>query len=666
MTIEELDALYDEFNKEFPIESLESMPIEKYTSINNDSFSYWVEFKTKPLGNISGSTSLIYGIYKYKDKPTTMKGTLNNENYSWWKKFGQTQEEAYNIVRQRVVEIANAARSGEYEKIDEIDFGNMYKWKIAYLYSEKKLPNWFAPKGLKWISKNNGMENTEKATMSSLYRYLIKSAGEHNLQEFMREEWGKYQSSDEYLAEIDKENTDKENMGVQYWMYAPGENAYKWEEFYNKGIISIGWGDIGDISKYETRNKIAEALREQRKTDYPYKMPSLALFQFYKDMKPGDIVFVKKGRKKIIGRGVVTGEYQYVESEGDDYNNVRTVNWTHNQEIEHPGNAVLKTLTNITQYTDYVEQLNSLFDIDESVEIETESNEPKYEIYTKDDFLKEVYLESESYDTLKNLLERKKNIILQGPPGVGKTFCAKRLAYSLMGEKDKSRVKMIQFHQSYSYEDFFMGFRPDEDTNGFKLKTGVFYDFCKKAQDDLENKYYFIIDEINRGNLSKIFGELFMLIESDKRGPNFELEVTYKKEKFYVPKNVYIIGMMNTADRSLAMIDYALRRRFSFYSLEPAFESSSFSEKLNEIGDDKYASLVSKIIELNDEISNDEALGKGFCIGHSYLCNVTKEKIQDSLEEIIDYEIIPLLEEYWFDEPKRIEEWSRKLKESIV
>ena len=262
MTIEELDALYDEFNKEFPIESLGKMPIEKYTSINNDSFSYWVEFKTKALGNISGSTSLIYGIYKYKDKPTSMKGTLNNENYSWWKKFGQTQEEAYKTVRERVVEIANAARSGEYEKIDDIDFGNMYKWKIAYLYSEKKLPNWFAPRGLKWISKNNGMEDTKKATMSSLYRYLIKSAGERNLQDFMREELGKYQVSDEYLAENDKDNTDKEITGVQYWMYAPGENAYKWEEYYNKGIISIGWRDIGDISKYETRNKIAEALRE--------------------------------------------------------------------------------------------------------------------------------------------------------------------------------------------------------------------------------------------------------------------------------------------------------------------------------------------------------------------------------------------------------------------
>ena len=156
--------------------------------------------------------------------------------------------------------------------------------------------------------------------------------------------------------------------------------------------------------------------------------------------------------------------------------------------------------------------------------------------YTKEDFLNDVYISSEKYDSLVSLLNHKLNVILQGAPGVGKTFAAKRLAYSMMGVKDQNRVMMIQFHQSYSYEDFIMGFRPSE--TGFELKKGAFYNFCKKAEIDSDNEYFFIIDEINRGNLSKIFGELFMLIESDKRG--IQLQLLYSDEKFSVPKNVYI------------------------------------------------------------------------------------------------------------------------------
>mgnify|MGYP003290409451 CR=1 FL=1 len=242
------------------------------------------------------------------------------------------------------------------------------------------------------------------------------------------------------------------------------------------------------------------------------------------------------------------------------------------------------------------------------------------------------------YNTLVGLIRTKKNVILQGAPGVGKTFAAKRLAYSMMGVKDQNRVMMIQFHQSYSYEDFIMGFRPSE--NGFELKKGAFYNFCKRAEIDSDNEYFFIIDEINRGNLSKIFGELFMLIESDKRG--IQLQLLYSGEKFAVPKNVYIIGMMNTADRSLAMIDYALRRRFSFVNMEPGFNTAGFKKYLEQ--NPKFRALTAKIVELNAKITADASLGKGFCIGHSYLC-----KPDSDIKSIIKYDLIPLIEEYWFD-----------------
>lgn len=277
--------------------------------------------------------------------------------------------------------------------------------------------------------------------------------------------------------------------------------------------------------------------------------------------------------------------------------------------------------------------------------------------YIKKDFLQEVYISSEKYEEVKNLLLRKKNIILQGAPGVGKTYMAKRLAYSIMEEKEDDKIMCIQFHQSYSYEDFIEGYRPTE--NGFKLERGVFYNFCKKAENDPTNKYFFIIDEINRGNLSKIFGELLMLIENDKR--NARLTLTYSKVSFSVPENVYIIGMMNTADRSLAIMDYALRRRFSFYNIEPAFENEKFKKYQETLNSEILNKTIEKIKRLNEVIEKDVSLGKGFKIGHSYFCNLNEKNIDETIESILKYEIIPLIEEYWFDDNTTFENWKKNL-----
>ena len=273
-------------------------------------------------------------------------------------------------------------------------------------------------------------------------------------------------------------------------------------------------------------------------------------------------------------------------------------------------------------------------------------------------------MDEERYGATVGVLRAKKNIILQGAPGVGKTFAAKRLAYSMMGVKDASRVMLIQFHQSYSYEDFIEGYRPSGA--GFELVKGAFYSFCKKAADDEENDYFFIIDEINRGNLSKIFGELFMLIESDKRGPKNKLQLLYSRELFYVPRNVHIIGMMNTADRSLAMLDYALRRRFAFVELRPAFESGGFLDYCAGLDNPKFEALVREAESLNRAITEDESLGEGFCIGHSYFCNMDADTCTDAaLASIVEYELIPMLKEYWFDEPGKIREWADRLRRSL-
>lgn len=288
--------------------------------------------------------------------------------------------------------------------------------------------------------------------------------------------------------------------------------------------------------------------------------------------------------------------------------------------------------------------------------------------YTKEDFLKDVFLTESEYDKLHSLVLRKKNIILQGAPGVGKTFSAKRLAYSIIGEKNENRICMVQFHQNYSYEDFIMGYRPN-DSGGFELQSGVFYNFCIRCNENPDKPYFFIIDEINRGNLSKIFGELLMLIETDKRGEKNSLNLVYERKLFYIPENLHIIGMMNTADRSLAMIDYALRRRFSFYTMQPAFENSDkngFSDYPAEIHCQLYHSVIAKIRELNDTIRKDSTLGKGFEIGHSYFAPENKADIDDEwVRGVVEYEIIPLIEEYWFDNDKMVDEWTKALYQAI-
>lgn len=267
----------------------------------------------------------------------------------------------------------------------------------------------------------------------------------------------------------------------------------------------------------------------------------------------------------------------------------------------------------------------------------------------------DVFLPKQTVDTLITVFRAKKNMILQGPPGVGKSFIAKSLAYALIGDADEQRVAMIQFHQSYAYEDFMQGYRPTDGGN-FELKNGIFFEFCKKAARDKDRGYVFIIDEINRGNLSKIFGEAMMLIEPDKRGDAFKIALTYSKtatDHFSVPANVHILGLMNTADRSLALVDYALRRRFAFHTLEPMFHSDAFAAHLRSAGAPQalIQFVKHRMGELNEQIDKDPDLRSGFRIGHSFFCSKPASGIFDAAwyKHIIDYEIAPLIREYWFE-----------------
>lgn len=457
-----------------------------------------------------------------------------------------------------------------------------------------------------------------------------------------KDEQGSYiwKLRDELSAALDKVDL----SGIElYVAAAPGEEdrGYWWLNA-NPKIWSYSDIAVGEVQSYALYNENGNKRR---------------IFQNFLDAKVGDMIIGYESNpvKQIVAIGRVSAEqdgeklfFEKVEglTSPIDYTTLKEC-----PELEHmeyfknsQGSLFKLTRGEYDFILDMIREENPI------------STDAAIDAYTKSDFLDKVYMTEKRYENLVAVLRNKKNIILQGAPGVGKTFAARRLAWSMMGEQDDSRIEFVQFHQNYSYEDFMMGYKPVED--GFELKYGVFYRFCQKAANQPDKEFFFIIDEINRGNMSKIFGELLMLIEKDYRGTKATL--AYNGLSFSVPKNLYIIGMMNTADRSLAMIDYALRRRFSFFEMEPGFDSEGFIHYQNGLNNETLNELISKVKDLNHEIALDKSLGKGFCIGHSYFCG--RDICTDEwMHSIVDYDILPMLSEYWFDDPNKLLRWENIL-----
>lgn len=458
----------------------------------------------------------------------------------------------------------------------------------------------------------------------------------------MKDEQGSYiwKLRDELSAALDK--TDLSGIEL-YVAAAPGEEdrGYWWLNA-NPKIWSYSDIAVGEVQSYTLYNENGNKRR---------------IFQNFLDAKAGDMIIGYESNpvKQIVAIGRVSAEqdgeklfFEKVEglTSPIDYATLKECPELERMEyFQNPQGSLFKLTRGEYDFIlDMIREENPV------------STDAAIDAYTKSDFLDEVYMTEKRYENLVAVLRNKKNIILQGAPGVGKTFAARRLAWSMMGEKDDSRIEFVQFHQNYSYEDFMMGYKPVED--GFELKYGIFYRFCQKAANQPDKEFFFIIDEINRGNMSKIFGELLMLIEKDYRGTKATL--AYNGLSFSVPRNLYIIGMMNTADRSLAMIDYALRRRFSFFEVEPGFDSEGFIHYQNGLNNETLNELISKVKDLNHEIALDKSLGKGFCIGHSYFCG--RDICTDEwLHSIVDYDILPMLSEYWFDDPNKLQRWENIL-----
>ncbi|MBD0410930.1 AAA family ATPase [Pseudoalteromonas issachenkonii] len=294
----------------------------------------------------------------------------------------------------------------------------------------------------------------------------------------------------------------------------------------------------------------------------------------------------------------------------------------------------------------------------------------KAEDYGIENIIKDgCFLPQAALENILSRLKNKKNMILQGPPGTGKTWLGKRLAYALIGQKQPAFIKAVQFHPNLSYEDFIKGWRPSGDGK-LSLCEGPFLDTVRQAQQNPKNKYVVVIEEINRGNPAQIFGEMLTLLEADKRTPSEALELSYRQENdepVYVPENLFVIGTMNVADRSLALVDLALRRRFAFINLQPTFGKPwrDWVNSKNDIEIKHLKSIEKRMLELNSVIENDDRLGPQFKVGHSYVTPAFDSEITDVenwFKQVVETEIYPLLEEYWFDDSKK----AAQQKEALV
>lgn len=611
------DELYEEFKRKFPLEHLKHMTIDEYVlgAPGEDSFCAWLEFKTKELGNISGGSSFIHGIYKFKKSPELRFGQMKDDKYAWYSKYGNTRDDAFKNIRSKIVEIAEAAKKEEYGMLDGIDFSPSTKMKIAFMYSDKKMINIFSESVLLWLSENDGID--QSLTLGEKSHRLMDGQGYEN-----------------------------------YWNYT-GAKWRQWIEMKNKEsqITHFFIGSVGRPGEgYDDENldRCIESLAHVMHRNTKQK-------GVFSKVKPNSILFLKY-KDNLVAYGLVKETTRTEDPDEDGWSyRIKVDKW-----FFYDNTDCRKGVSNYGVSSHIIDgsQMATLKEISEEYAMEKMAEiDPTTSLYIN---LKMKIVMNQ----YKKLLNKKKNIILQGAPGVGKTYATSSMAVAICNDSfanfgshddvkkeydklvEENRIEFCTFHQSMDYEDFVEGLKPVVVTNDknepigikYEVVPGIFKRICENARNHLDDNYVLIIDEINRGNVSRIFGELITLLEPDKRmGECNELRVMLPYTKwdcgFTVPSNLYIIGTMNTTDRSIGTIDYALRRRFAFVTLhanQDLIEHGKARELFNKIN----AFIKQHFVETVD-VEDLE-------IGHSYFMGNDKESLKLNLE----YSVIPLVKEY--------------------
>ncbi|MCG9640311.1 AAA family ATPase [Vibrio sp. Isolate34] len=599
------NEMWQAFLTAWPYERVMAMTLEEYSNPGSkDSFSYWIEFGTTNLGSIKGGDSSKFGIYRRKSAPKGERPHIvHGEAYSWKRNLGETEQLAFQEIKSQLIHVIDAVKRGDLDVIQDSPLPNTIKWKTAFLYQDQSSPKVLA------IFKEAVFQRACKSSDITIA-----------------------QANNELLA-CKPEGVDAASYTYHVWnLNQPPEDEII-EQLKEHLTLDILNGMNND--KLELLHTLTELANESSLDIYP-------------TTKTDQLKIGRQG-KPVEGKASAT---------------FAILNFSkRNIEV-----AIGERRENLTlALIDELEK--TLPEFVEANPVERAGHWPCDYLLTEEHVLTEKRtstLKSEELDRAANLSNElivPMNQILYGPPGTGKTYHLQQIekqyiSQDLHSELLNKRYSMTTFHQSYGYEEFIEGLKAETDENGnisYSVVPGIFLKLCQRAKADPNHRYAIFVDEINRGNISKIFGELISLIELDKRAGcsnEMSIKLTYSGKEFSVPANVDIIGTMNTADRSLAMMDTALRRRFDFVEMmpNPGLLQGCVVKGIN---------IERLLIVLNQRIEilydREHMLGHAFFMPVKHaLENQSEDQAFEELVSVFQNKIIPLLEEYFFEDWEKV------------
>ncbi len=506
-------------------------------------------------------------------------------------------------------------------------------------------------------------------------------------------------NEDRAIEEDTDDPDDRIEDGGPLWLIGTGPSGELWPQFKQRGEARIGFtydgkqvGNLGEMSEAA----IDERVRELSGRNNPFN-DKLACRQFAHQAAEGDLIVARAGKQRVLGVGRITGPYRF-DPNAADHPHSRSVHWIWTGERALPEriNLPTKTLTEMSPWGQIIEvalgrrtqaavdylgshdhdrdSIARYFDanppLPTDLDTPTETLPPPTTASLFSEVFRGTFPGARDLDGMVAELDRKKALILQGPPGTGKTYIASQLAAHFAGHS--SRVTRVQFHPAFGYEDFVRGIRPS--TEHFEVVDGPLLIAARRAIEERGHRHVLLIDELNRANVARVLGEALSLLEADKRHQEHAVRLSLAGRPFpgsdphfvWLPENLYIIATMNTADRSIALVDHALRRRFSFIDLTPAFEDQAFVSSLvsrfaspsddrqDQDSVERFAKRIAEtMIRINDRIKASKALGEGHRLGHSYFCGESADgDIKAWARRIFEREIAPQLREYCADDPR--------------